>query len=188
MVCLKNLFKNNNNNTFTNSLDTDQALYFPAGKELIRFSDYLVGKPVTVSCAYTGRIAVAYKVGESFRRKKQSDANSRFCNLYVAIYECESSGNPILTPSCKVEYSSQLHATIIVWMDGICGPCWDKTWPRDYKTYFPAQLSTKFTLLINAKMPTVVGILTFISRINTAFESSNFKGKKSLYFSAFSFY
>ena len=29
------------------------------------------------------------------------------------------------------------------------------------------QLSTKFILLINVKMPTIVGILTFMSRINT---------------------
>ena len=29
-----------------------------------------------------------------------------------------------------------------------------------------AQLSLKFILLINVKMPTIVGILTFISRIN----------------------
>ena len=32
------------------------------------------------------------------------------------------------------------------------------------------QLNTKFILLINVKMPTIVGILTFISMINTAFE------------------
>ena len=38
------------------------------------------------------------------------------------------------------------------------------------------QLSTKFNLLINVKMPTIVGILTLISRINTAFE--NFKAFK----------
>ena len=30
------------------------------------------------------------------------------------------------------------------------------------------QLSTKFILLINVKMPTIVGILTFISIINTS--------------------
>ena len=35
--------------------------------------------------------------------------------------------------------------------------------PFSYST----QLSTKFTLLINVKMPTSVGILTFMSRINT---------------------
>ena len=29
-----------------------------------------------------------------------------------------------------------------------------------------AQLRLKFSLLINVKMPTIVGILTFISRIN----------------------
>ena len=32
------------------------------------------------------------------------------------------------------------------------------------------QLYKNFILLINAKMPTIVGILTFISRINTASE------------------
>ena len=31
---------------------------------------------------------------------------------------------------------------------------------------FSTQLSMKFVLLINVKMPTIVGILTFISRIN----------------------
>ena len=32
------------------------------------------------------------------------------------------------------------------------------------------QLSTKFTLLINVKMPTIVDILTFISMVNTTSE------------------
>ena len=32
------------------------------------------------------------------------------------------------------------------------------------------QLSTKFIILINVKMPTIVGILTFISMINTTSE------------------
>ena len=31
----------------------------------------------------------------------------------------------------------------------------------------------QFILLINVKMPTIVGILTFISRINTTFEGFN---------------
>ena len=35
---------------------------------------------------------------------------------------------------------------------------------------FSTQLSTKFILLINVKMPTIVGILTFISMINTTSE------------------
>ena len=34
----------------------------------------------------------------------------------------------------------------------------------------PTQLSTKFILLINVKMPTIVGILTFISMMNTTAE------------------
>ena len=35
---------------------------------------------------------------------------------------------------------------------------------------YSTQLSTKFILLINVKMPTIVGILTFISLKNTTFE------------------
>ena len=35
------------------------------------------------------------------------------------------------------------------------------------------QLSTKFILLINVKMPTIVAILTFISMINTTSERLN---------------
>ena len=42
------------------------------------------------------------------------------------------------------------------------------TRPRGYKTFFSCstQLSTKFILLINVKMQTMVDILTFISMIN----------------------
>ena len=35
---------------------------------------------------------------------------------------------------------------------------------------FWAAMSTKFILLINVKIPTIVGILTFISMINTTLE------------------
>ena len=43
------------------------------------------------------------------------------------------------------------------------------------------QLSIKFILLINVKMPTIVGILTFISRMNTTYDSHKAR-KKSLFF------
>ena len=46
------------------------------------------------------------------------------------------------------------------------------------------QLSIKFILLINVKMSTIVGILTFMSRLNTISESS--KARRSI-FSAFWF-
>ena len=48
------------------------------------------------------------------------------------------------------------------------------------------QLSMKFILPINVKMPTIVGILTFISRINTLYES--LKSRNSYIFQSFSFY
>ena len=51
------------------------------------------GHPVSVSAAYTGRIAVAYRSGESFTRKfHQGNPSASYVNLLVAIYECESSG------------------------------------------------------------------------------------------------
>ena len=46
------------------------------------------------------------------------------------------------------------------------------------------QLSTKFILLIIVKMPTIVGILTFIIMINISLDSLK---ARSLYFSAFLF-
>ena len=51
---------------------------------------------------------------------------------------------------------------------------------------YPTQLSTKFILLINVKMPTIVGIFTFISRLNKTSESS--KERQIIIFRHFSFY
>ena len=48
------------------------------------------------------------------------------------------------------------------------------------------QLSTKFILLINFKMPTTVGILTFISMINTI--SERLKARDVFICRYFSFY
>lgn len=48
------------------------------------------GKPITVSCAYSGRMAVAYRRGNV--RAQPDHPEEKFINLYVAIYECESTG------------------------------------------------------------------------------------------------
>ena len=53
--------------------------------------------------------------------------------------------------------------------------------PQGYKTH----LSMKLILLTNVKMPTIVGILTLISRIHTS--SVNLKQEMSLFFFAFKF-
>lgn len=50
------------------------------------------GKPLNISVAYSGRIACAYKYGKSFTRPSKKDPNSRFVNMCIAIYECESTG------------------------------------------------------------------------------------------------
>jgi len=61
-------------------------------------SSLLIGRPLSVSVAYSGRIAVAYKSGKSFkatkmnRRTAEENADSRYFNLVVSIYECESTG------------------------------------------------------------------------------------------------
>ena len=51
---------------------------------------------------------------------------------------------------------------------------------------FHAQLETKFILLINVKMPTIVSILTFISMINTT--SERLKARNFIICRYFSFY
>ena len=48
------------------------------------------------------------------------------------------------------------------------------------------RLRTKFILLINVKMPTIVGILTFISMINTTYE--RLRASNLSTFQGFSFY
>ena len=52
--------------------------------------------------------------------------------------------------------------------------------PRLYNLFHKTQLSMEFIMLTNVKMPTIVGILTFISRINAVSES--FKARKYLFF------
>ena len=49
------------------------------------------GQPVSVSAAFTGRVAIAYQSGTSFQ-KKNDKHDSRYVNLCTAIYECESTG------------------------------------------------------------------------------------------------
>ena len=51
---------------------------------------------------------------------------------------------------------------------------------------YSTHLSTKFILLINVKMPTIVGILTFISMINTTCE--RLKARNVFICRYFSFY
>ena len=48
------------------------------------------------------------------------------------------------------------------------------------------QLSMKFIMLINLKMPTTVGILTFMDMINTTSASS--KARNTIIFQHFSYY
>ncbi|KAG5673298.1 hypothetical protein PVAND_003358 [Polypedilum vanderplanki] len=50
------------------------------------------GQLLHISAAYSGRIACAYKYGKSFTRPTKADPESRYVNLCVAIYECESTG------------------------------------------------------------------------------------------------
>lgn len=50
------------------------------------------GQLMNISAAYSGRIACAFKYGKSFTRPTKSDPESRYVNLCVAIYECESTG------------------------------------------------------------------------------------------------
>ena len=62
-----------------------------------------------------------------------------------------------------------------------------RTDPEVIKPFsYSAQLSTKFILLINVNMQTIVSILTFISRINTT--SERLKAISVFTFGDFSFY
>ena len=63
----------------------------------------------------------------------------------------------------------------------VCGAFVIRPGPKVIKLFLcSTQLNTKFILLINVKIPTIVGILTFISMINTTSE-------RLLYLSVFQF-
>ena len=80
---------------------------------------------------------------------------------------------------------SKLYITF-VYTIFICLP-YKPIWPRGYKTFScQSQLSTIFILLINVKMPTIVGILTFIRMINTT--SERLKARNFFTFRYFGFY
>ena len=60
-------------------------------------------------------------------------------------------------------------------------------WPRGYKTFFMlSSAETKIYPAHNVKMPTIVGILTFMSRINYKLLSS--KPSISIYLDYFAIY
>ena len=62
-----------------------------------------------------------------------------------------------------------------------------KSGPEVIKLFaYSTQLSTKFILLTNVKMPAIVGIFTFISMINTT--SERLKAKHFFIYPYFSFY
>ena len=68
--------------------------------------------------------------------------------------------------------------------DDLCKESESRSGPEVIKLFsYSTQLSTKFILLINVKIPTIVGILIFISMINTT--SERLKSKKLLYLSVF---
>ncbi|XP_064608806.1 dmX-like protein 2 isoform X2 [Liolophura sinensis] len=59
------------------------------------------GRPICVSCAYSGRVAVAYRYGNI--RAMADNPDNKFVNLCVAIYECESTGGSEWTLEDTIE-------------------------------------------------------------------------------------
>lgn len=50
----------------------------------------LTGKPIAITCAYSGRVAIAYKLGGV--KVKSDTPRKQFVNIGVSVYECESTG------------------------------------------------------------------------------------------------
>ena len=88
--------------------------------------------------------------------KKTHPPMGAFVNIFVPLNKM---GMRAKTNHASVPYKA------------LCQKCLNSSGP-EVKKLFPCstQLSQKFILLINVKMPTIVGILTFISVINTTSE------------------
>ena len=86
----------------------------------------------------------------------------------------------------KKQYVSKresLQVSWLYWASSLFANTGD--WPQVIKKSFSTLLSTKFIMLINVKMPKIVGILTFINMIDT---SERFKARNIFICRYFSFY
>ena len=99
--------------------------------------------------------------------------------------------NKLITESIPMDPK---HSVIKVWANEILVLSYIKTFfkhpgPEVIKLFsYSTQLSMKFTLLINVKMPTIVGILTIISMINTVTTSERLNTRNFFICHYFSFY
>lgn len=88
-------WKCNINSTLDNNSEVQLSYEWSEWKMLSKNQESTIeisGQPLNISAAYSGRIACAYKYGKSFTRPHKGDPDSRYVNLCVAIYECESTG------------------------------------------------------------------------------------------------
>ena len=91
---------------------------------------------------------------------------------------------------CHAEYFYVLHSTPMLILLACIISILNLYFQSGFKVIKPflcsTQLSTKFILLINVKMPTIVGILTFISMINKT--SARLKSRRFFICQYFSIY
>ncbi|KAJ8305006.1 hypothetical protein KUTeg_018589 [Tegillarca granosa] len=71
------------------------------------------GHPITIKCAYSGRVACGYRLGAV--RATQENPSNKFVNLYVAIYECESTADGL--PPLPMHMSWVRAGILVVGMD-----------------------------------------------------------------------
>ena len=92
-------------------------------------------------------------------KKQTCHSSDRFVQIYGPFYTDASNEKPFLIIDYSVRdrcIKLQQAFLVVKWTD-----------PEVIKLFScSTQMRSKFILLINVKMPTVVGILTFISRIN----------------------
>ena len=95
-----------------------------------------------------------------------------FLNMYVLLCPVYALYSVFIFFQSWISWGSQLRSIFsgLVSQDAIkrCkGVAYGDTWSQGYRKKVHAQQSMKFFLLINAKLPTNVGILTFMSGKNS---------------------
>ena len=128
---------------------------------------------------------IVLRTGASLYRSKFSSWGECPSVIYYSHIVVFSS---VKKRSCKIKHRPWLR-TVCLWsiLLATFAASITKTGPDLIKLCLSStQLSIKFIMLINVKMPTIVGILTFISMINKISES--LKARKVFSFQHFSFY
>ncbi|XP_056021522.1 dmX-like protein 2 isoform X2 [Ostrea edulis] len=136
----------------------------------------ITGHPITVSCAYSGRLAVAYRlVGP---KSLPSNPKGKFLNFWVAIYECESTGGSewVLEDTIELKNVTIPDPKAEIDMECIFSPAGIKSPRLTEESETPKGMSPSASLVNISKTVSIPSLSTICSVRKSIAEHGNMAG------------